>query len=41
MTLATDEDRTSKLHQPPKPQLPEGFHSFKPIVKLYLAQIHA
>ena len=37
---ATDHDSTSKLHQPPRPQPSEGFHSPKSIVKDYLAQVH-
>ena len=35
-----DEDRTSKLHQSSKPQPPERFQCYQPIVKYRLAEIH-
>ena len=41
LVIATvDEDCTSKLHQPPRPQLPARINSPKSIVEHHLAQIH-
>jgi len=36
-----DEDYTSQLYQPPKPQPPEGFQCHQSIIKYHLAEIHA
>jgi len=35
-----DEDYTSQLHQPSKPQPPEGFQRHQPVVKHHLAEIY-
>jgi len=35
-----DEDHTSQLHQPSKPQPPEGFQRYQSIIKYHLAEIH-
>jgi len=37
---AADEDYTSQLHQPSKPQPPEEFQRHQPVVKHHLAEIY-
>ena len=38
--LVADEDYTSQLRQPSKPQPPEGFQRHQSTVKYHLAEIH-
>jgi len=38
--LVADEDYTSQLHQPSKPQPSEGFQRHQPVVKYHLAEVH-
>ena len=38
--IANWDSATSQLHQPPRPQLPEGIKSPEPVIKRHLAQIY-